>query len=112
MATACICRSIIVKASDARVRVSRRIGVTSTFSSPSRAARRSAWMPLDECRQAAGAFDPPKDLQLFSDSPRAWVAGPPGHFTIFFPEDAHAPLGGRGRLKKAIVKVASTEVLR
>jgi biofilm protein TabA len=70
------------------------------------------WMPLDECRQAAGAFDRSKDLQLFSDSPRAWVAVPPGHFTIFFPEDAHAPLGGRGRLKKAIVKVASTEVLR
>jgi biofilm protein TabA len=69
------------------------------------------WMPLDECRQAAGAFDPSLDIQLFSDPPRTWVAVPPGHFTIFFPEDAHAPRGGRGFLKKAIVKIASTEVL-
>jgi biofilm protein TabA len=68
------------------------------------------WMPLDECRHAAGAFDPSKDIQLFSDPPRTWVAVPRGHFAIFFPEDAHAPLAGRGLLKKAIVKIESTEV--
>jgi biofilm protein TabA len=70
------------------------------------------WMPLDECRQATGAFDPSKDIQFFSDPPRTWVAVPPGHFAIFFPEDAHAPLGGRGLLKKAIVKIAIPEVPR
>jgi beta-galactosidase beta subunit len=36
------------------------------------------------------------------------VAVPPAHFAIFFPEDAHAPLAGRGMLKKAIVKIAAT----
>jgi beta-galactosidase beta subunit len=36
-----------------------------------------------------------------------WVAVPPGSFAIFFPHDAHAPLGGEGRVKKAVVKVAS-----
>jgi biofilm protein TabA len=68
------------------------------------------WMPLGECRQATGAFDPAKDIQFFGDPPRTWVAVPPGHFAIFFPEDAHAPLAGCGFLKKAIVKIASTEV--
>jgi biofilm protein TabA len=68
------------------------------------------WMPVDECHQAAGPFDISNDIQFFSDPPRAWVAVHPGHFTIFFPEDAHAPLAGRGWLKKAIVKVISTEV--
>jgi biofilm protein TabA len=68
------------------------------------------WMPLDECRHATGAFDPSKDIQFFGDPPRTWVAVPPGHFAIFFPHDAHAPLGGRGFVKKVIVKVESTEV--
>jgi biofilm protein TabA len=68
------------------------------------------WMPLDECRQPTGAFDISKDIQFFSDPPRTWVAVPAGHFAIFFPEDAHAPFAGRGFLKKAIVKIASTKV--
>jgi biofilm protein TabA len=68
------------------------------------------WMPLDECRHPTGAFDPSKDIQFFSDPPRTWVAVPPGHFAIFFPQDAHAPLAGRGIVKKAIVKIMSTEV--
>src|SRR5207237_9929528 len=68
------------------------------------------WMPLHQCRHPAGPFDLSKDIQFFSDLPRTWVAVPPGHFAIFFPEDAHAPLAGRGILKKAIVKIASTEV--
>ena len=32
----------------------------------------------------ARAFDPPKDIQFFSDPPRASIAVPPSHFTIFF----------------------------
>jgi biofilm protein TabA len=68
------------------------------------------WRPLDDCRQAAGAFDTTKDIQFFSDPPRTWVALPPGHFAIFFPEDAHAPLAGLGFVKKAVVKIAVTKV--
>jgi beta-galactosidase beta subunit len=34
------------------------------------------------------------------------VSVPRGSFAIFFPEDAHAPLAGRGALTKAIVKIA------
>jgi biofilm protein TabA len=60
------------------------------------------WMPVDECRQAAGPFDPSNDIQFFGVPPRAWVAVPPGHFVIFFPEDAHAPLAARGFLKKPL----------
>jgi biofilm protein TabA len=70
------------------------------------------WMSLTECRQATGGFDLSRDIQFFSffsDSPRAWVTVPAGHFAIFFPEDAHAPLAGRGAVKKANVKVTGTE---
>jgi YhcH/YjgK/YiaL family protein len=64
------------------------------------------WMPLARCASPDGAFDETKDVGFFADRPSTWVSVPPGSFTIFFPHDAHAPLAGRGRLKKAIVKIA------
>jgi len=67
------------------------------------------WKPIGECRSTAVAFDAAKDITFFHDRPVVWLPVPAGHFAIFFPEDAHAPLGGRGVLKKAIVKVAVDE---
>ena len=64
------------------------------------------WMPLARCASPDGAFDEAKDVGFFADRPSTWVSVPPGSFTIFFPHDAHAPLGGHGRMKKAIVKIA------
>jgi biofilm protein TabA len=66
------------------------------------------WMPLARCTTPDGAFDEAKDVGFFADAPPTWVSVPPGSFTIFYPHDAHAPLAGRGLLKKAIVKVAVT----
>lgn len=67
---------------------------------------RIGWMPLARCQAPDGPFDEKKDVVLFADRPTTFVAVPPGSFAIFFPHDAHAPLAGHGRLKKAIVKVA------
>jgi YhcH/YjgK/YiaL family protein len=64
------------------------------------------WKPLGDCAATAGAFDAARDVTFFSDRPDSWLSLPAGHFAIFFPEDAHAPLAGRGTLKKAIVKIA------
>ena len=64
------------------------------------------WMPLARISSPDGGFDDTKDIGFFADRPSTWIAVPPGSFTIFFPHDAHAPLAGRGRLKKAIVKIA------
>jgi biofilm protein TabA len=64
------------------------------------------WMPLAGCRLPAGPYDADKDITFFSDRPDTWIQAPAGHFAIFFPEDAHAPLAGHGLLKKAIVKIA------
>jgi biofilm protein TabA len=66
------------------------------------------WSPLDACRPPTGGFDAEKDIGFFADDrPATWLSVPPGLFAVFFPEDAHAPLGGRGLLKKAIVKIES-----
>jgi biofilm protein TabA len=64
------------------------------------------WKPLRDCAQPAAAYDAAKDVGFFGDRPESWLSLPAGHFAIFFPEDAHAPLAGRGTLKKAIVKIA------
>jgi biofilm protein TabA len=64
------------------------------------------WRPAAECRHPIDVFDTAKDVIFFEDRPRVWIPLPHDHFAIFFPEDAHAPLGGRGRLRKAVVKVA------
>ena len=62
------------------------------------------WLPLAACEPRRD-FDEAKDIVFFDAAPRIWLPVPPGSFAIFFPEDAHAPLAGRGRLLKAIVKV-------
>ena len=69
-------------------------------------AEEIGWAPLASCREPAGQFDEAKDIGFFETRPDTWLSVPPGRFAIFFPTDAHAPLAGRGLLKKAIVKVA------
>ena len=64
------------------------------------------WMPLEACGLPGSGFDEGKDVGFYDARVTTWLAVPPGAFTIFFPDDVHAPLGGRGLLKKAIVKIA------
>lgn len=63
------------------------------------------WSPRASCVVPAGPFDSERDIMFFQDRPGTWFEVPPGRFAIFFPEDAHAPLGGQGPLKKAVVKI-------
>jgi YhcH/YjgK/YiaL family protein len=64
------------------------------------------WSPIGVCREIEVPYDAEGDGMLFADRPATWVQVAPRRFTIFFPEDAHAPLGGEGELHKAVVKVA------
>ena len=63
------------------------------------------WRPVSECYGPTAAFDEQLDIQFYQDVPHTWLVVPPGYFAIFFPHDAHAPLAGVGRLKKAIFKI-------
>ena len=64
------------------------------------------WKALADCATTSDAYDDARDIVFFSDRPDSWVSLPAGHFAIFFPDDTHAPLAGRGTLTKAIVKIA------
>ena len=66
------------------------------------------WLPLSGCAAPAGAFDETRDIRFYDDRPTTWLSVPASRFAIFFPEDAHAPLAGRGLMKKAIAKIVMT----
>ncbi|MFI3264449.1 MAG: YhcH/YjgK/YiaL family protein [Rikenellaceae bacterium] len=62
---------------------------------------------LERCKlqEPAAEFNTVKDIQFFNDVPQTIYYIRPGQFTLVMPEDAHAPLIGSGRVKKAVVKV-------
>ena len=62
------------------------------------------WKALADCHEPVSDYR--TDIQFFHDAPATWIAVPPGHFCIFFPEDAHAPLVGEGIIRKVIFKIA------
>jgi biofilm protein TabA len=66
------------------------------------------WKPLEDCLNPVSEHSMEKDIRFFHDAAASWVAVPPDHFCIFFPEDAHAPLVGSGTIRKVIFKVAVT----
>jgi biofilm protein TabA len=66
------------------------------------------WKSAAQCGTEDQRYDPEKDIAFFRDKPEAWATTVPGTFAIFFPEDAHAPLGGTGAIHKVVVKLALT----
>ncbi|MFI3332660.1 MAG: YhcH/YjgK/YiaL family protein [Rikenellaceae bacterium] len=62
---------------------------------------------IERCdlEEPVGEFDTVKDVQFFTDMPQTIYFIWPGQFTLLLPEDAHAPLIGSGKVKKAVVKV-------
>ncbi len=68
-------------------------------------AEEIGWRPLRDCSRPREAFNVERDIGFFLDVPTVWLPVPAGYFAVFFPEDAHAPLGGAGALRKLIGKV-------
>jgi len=64
------------------------------------------WKSLSDCLNPVSEHSEDKDIRFFHDAPVSWIAVPPDHFCIFFPEDAHAPLVGDGQIRKVIFKIA------
>ena len=63
------------------------------------------WSERADLRKPLGEFDAGKDIRFFDDEPQTFYTLRPGQFTIFFPEDGHAPMIGEGNVRKIIVKV-------
>lgn len=50
-------------------------------------------------------YDEAEDTAVLDDEPEVFVSLAPGTVLFCFPKDAHAPLIGEGRIRKAVVKV-------
>lgn len=68
------------------------------------------WKPRSSCRQPRQDYDPSRDCQFFADPPDIWLKLRPGQFSLFFPEDAHAPMISPDRVHKIVIKVACCSV--
>jgi biofilm protein TabA len=63
------------------------------------------WKHLDRCMEIQNPYSEEKDVMFYADHPESWVTLVPDQFTIFFPEDAHAPNVSDSKLRKVVVKV-------
>lgn len=63
------------------------------------------WKNLSDCTQQKKAFDVENDFGLYSDIPTTYLTLQPGQFAIVYPEDAHAPIIGNGKIRKLVVKI-------
>ena len=63
------------------------------------------WSEKKDCLTPETDFDVAKDIQLFTDTPQCFYSVGEGQFSILYPEDAHAPMLGTGKIKKMIFKI-------
>ncbi len=66
------------------------------------------WRATDTCTIPSSEYDAAADAILFADEPLLWVDIPPGHFALFLPGDAHAPVR-EGNVRKVILKIAISQ---
>lgn len=65
---------------------------------------RIGWKCIDDCGAPSKPYDKEGDYMLFDQPATSYVDLKPGQFAIVWPEDAHAPLIGAGKVRKLIVK--------
>lgn len=58
-----------------------------------------------DCKEIKSAYNEEKDIVFFVDKPTNFVTVYPGEFIVLYPEDAHAPLIGEGKIRKLVVKI-------
>lgn len=64
------------------------------------------WTALDSLHtKSLAPFDTDNDFALYAEKAATYFTVHPGECYIMYPEDAHAPIIGQGKLRKAIAKV-------
>lgn len=63
------------------------------------------WKALEDLKQETQAYDEKKDCGFYADQPTTYIDLLPGQFAIIFPEDPHAPIIGKGKIRKLVGKI-------
>ena len=66
---------------------------------------RIGWASTEELSQITTPYDEEGDYMFYGDVPLSWVDLTPGQIFIAYPEDAHAPIVGKVKIRKAIAKL-------
>lgn len=61
--------------------------------------------PLSDCRNETKLYNEDADCALYDEQAATYVKMQPGQILIVWPEDAHAPVIGEGKIRKLIIKV-------
>lgn len=64
------------------------------------------WRSRNRCYEEQAEYNKQKDIIFYDDAPTSYIVAEPGEFVLFFPEDAHAPMVGKGAIKKIVIKIA------
>ena len=64
------------------------------------------WDEQARCTSDLQGYNIDKDVEFYNDPPTFWIPVSSGRFAIFYPEDAHAPLGTDTFVHKIVIKVA------
>jgi len=63
------------------------------------------WRARTSCSSPKGEYSEEKDVLFYADAPTLFFEMQAGMFSIYFPEDVHAPMIGEGEIKKLVIKV-------
>lgn len=63
------------------------------------------WKPRNTCTSPRGEYNAEKDVLFYNDAPDMFFGMTDNQFSIFYPEDVHAPMIGEGMIKKLVIKV-------
>lgn len=76
---------------------------------PLSGAETCGWTALEDIDiPSEQPFDKANDFALYACPASTYFTAQPGDFYVMYPEDAHAPIIGSGKLRKAIAKVRIT----
>ena len=60
------------------------------------------WTALSDLGKPDIAYNPTTDCGFYKQAAKEYLKVEPGQFTVFFPEDAHAPIIGEGLQRKLV----------
>lgn len=63
------------------------------------------YLPIEKAKILSSSYNNEDDYVLYTDKPSTLISLQPGDMMILFPEDAHVPAIGEGKIKKLIAKV-------
>ena len=63
------------------------------------------WRARTNCTQPKGEYSLANDVLFYADTPSLFFELQAGMFSIYFPNDVHAPMIGEGAIKKLVMKL-------